>query len=171
MFLTPSHFNFCQKPFLFNFWNGVDLPASHLDNVFKYTVFFFWRLPLRHQIFGPKILLDPNFSWTNNILVQQFIGTKISLDPKSFATNFFLGPRLFVDQIFFLTHAFFPQFSFDKVYLDSKSSFHSTFFGHIMFIKPNYFWPKSLPSKDRVSELNIDYIVILGPLIKQKKAK
>ena len=43
-FVTPSLSNFCQTIILF--WNGVDLPPSYLDNVFKYTVLFFLTAPL-----------------------------------------------------------------------------------------------------------------------------
>ena len=42
--LSKNHF------FFLFFWNWVDLPPSLLDNVFKYTVCFFWRVPLSQPI-------------------------------------------------------------------------------------------------------------------------
>ena len=47
MFCDPLPLQLLSNNHLFSiFWNGVSLPPSYLDNVFKYTVFFF-RAPLR----------------------------------------------------------------------------------------------------------------------------
>ena len=46
LFCDPLPLQLLSKNnFFWFFWNGVDLPPSYLDNVFKYTVFF-WRHPL-----------------------------------------------------------------------------------------------------------------------------
>ena len=46
--LSKNHFISC-------FWNGVDLPPSYLDDVFKYTGFFLEITPKTNPI--------PSFSW------------------------------------------------------------------------------------------------------------
>ena len=57
MFCDPLPLQLLSKIHFFsNFWHGVDLPPSYLDNVFKYTVFFFWTSPLIH--IHPKIPLS-----------------------------------------------------------------------------------------------------------------
>ena len=46
MFCDPLPLQLLSKIHFFsNFWHGVDLPPSYLDNVFKYTVFFFDGTP------------------------------------------------------------------------------------------------------------------------------
>ena len=66
MFVTPSLLSLCQKIIFFLFfWNWVDLPPSLLDNVFKYTVFFFWRHPLLVINTRPELacFLTKSFPW------------------------------------------------------------------------------------------------------------
>ena len=54
MFCDPLPLQLLSKNhFFLIFWNGVDLPPSYLDNVFKYTVFFFLGLPL-NKFFDPS---------------------------------------------------------------------------------------------------------------------